>query len=525
NLLYVASNNADQNARILRKAYNEAHRWAVANGLRYDAEKKDFIEFVAPRTSSAVAGKIELRDGTVEAVEKMGSFRWLGVHFDAQLRFKQHVGIIAASAKQAAWGMAMLMNTQKGMRVSDSRRLYIACIQSRLTYAAAVWWRGMEREEPGRPHTRRRRGSDGRLQIPPPDADTTKKNPESLANAKRLESAQHAALLRAFPAFRTTSQSSLQVEAACPPMRLVLDHCLDRAALRIAGMDQHNAMRARVTIEASNASAILPSTGTSRATPPPVAFDDSRKAVTRPFSTRLTALARRVPRNIEPATSSMQEGSAGALGNHPQVYIEGRADWKLPGAGQMLERTGDSSSIEIYTDGSQLDDGSRISGAGWVIYQEGQVLERNHQCTGQFCEVFDAEAVALMHGTVRGITLASQLNAKEITVYTDNQSVLQSLRSMSSRSSTQVFAVLSLLLQTYLDGNSDCRVAFRWVRGHTDVPGNEAADHEAKMGAEDGCFQAPGALPAMGKFAAAARISRERLQSAWQEQWKRAREK
>ncbi|CAD6981878.1 unnamed protein product, partial [Tilletia controversa] len=221
NLLYVASNNADQNARILRKAYKEAHRWAVANGLRYDAEKKDFIEFVAPRTSSAVAGKIELRDGTVEAVEKMGSFRWLG--------------------------------------------------------------------------------------IPPPDADTTKKNPESLANAKRLESAQHAALLRAFPAFRTTSQSSLQVEAACPPMRLVLDHCLDRAALRIAGMDQHNAMRARVTIEASNASAILPSTGTSRATPPPVAFDDSRKAVTRPFSTRLTALARRVPRNIEPATSSMQE--------------------------------------------------------------------------------------------------------------------------------------------------------------------------------------------------------------------------
>ncbi|KAE8236394.1 hypothetical protein A4X06_0g9565, partial [Tilletia controversa] len=469
NLLYVASNNADQNARILRKAYKEAHKWAMANGLRYDAEKKDFIEFVAPRTSSAVAGKIELRDGTVEAVEKMGSFRWLGVHFDAQLRFKQHVGIIAASAKQAAGGMAMLMNTQKGMRVSDSRRLYIACIQSRLTYAAA---------------------------IPPPDADTTKKNPESLANAKRLESAQHAALLRAFPAFKTTSQSSLQVEAACPPMRLVLDHCLDRAALRIAGMDQHNAMRARVTIEASNASAILPSTGTSRATTPPVAFDHSRNAVTRPFSTRLTALARRVPRNIEPATSSMQQGSAGALGNHPQVYIEGRADWKLPGAGQMLERTGDSSSIEIYTDGSQLDDGSRISGAGWVIYQEGQVLERNHQCTGQFCEVFDAEAVALMQGTVRGITLASQLNAKEITVYTDNQSVLQSLRSMSSRSSTQVFAVLSLLLQTYLDGNPDCRVAFRWVRGHTDVPGNEAADHEAKMGAEDGCFQAPGALPA-----------------------------
>ncbi|CAD6932576.1 unnamed protein product [Tilletia controversa] len=392
----------------------------------------------------------------------MGSFRWLGVHFDAQLRFKQHVGIIAASAKQAAGGMAMLMNTQKGMRVSDSRRLYIACIQSRLTYAAAVWWRGMEREEPGRPHTRRRRGSDGRLQIPPPDADTTKKNAESLANAKRLESAQHAALLRAFPAFKTTSQSSLQVEAACPPIRLVLDHRLDRAALRIAGMDQHNAMRARVTIEASNASAILPSTGTSRATTPPVAFDHSRNAVTRPFSTRLTALARRVPRNIEPATSSMQQGSAGALGNHPQVYIEGRADWKLPGAGQMLERTGDSSSIEIYTDGSQLDDGSRISGAGWVIYQEGQVLERNHQCTGQFCEVFDAEAVALMQGTVRGITLASQLNAKEITVYTDNQSVLQSLRSMSSRSSTQVFAVLSLLLQTYLDGNPDCRVAFRW---------------------------------------------------------------
>ncbi|CAD6982953.1 unnamed protein product, partial [Tilletia controversa] len=461
NLLYVASNSAEENVRILQKAYDEAHKWAVENGLRYDAEKKDFIEFVAPRTSSDATGEIVLRDGTVEAVEKLSSFRWLGVHFDSQLRFKQHVDKISASAKQAAGGMVMLMNTQKGMRVSDSRRLYIACIRSRLTYAAAVWWRGLERVEPGRPHKRRRRGSDGRLRIPPPDADETKKNTESASHAKKLDSAQHAALLRAFPAFKTTSKSSLQVEAACPPMDLVLDHCLDQAALRIAGMDPHNPVRTRVTIVTAKASAILPSTEVSRAMPPPISFDDSRAAVTRPYSTRLTALAKRLPDNIEPATSSMQRGSAGSLGSHAQVYIEGRADWKLPEAGKALDRAEANNSIEIYTDGSLLDDGSRISGAGWVIYKDGQVLERDHQCTGQFCEVFDAEAVALMRGTARGVALAILLNAKVITVYADNQSVLQSLRSTSSRSSTQIFAVLSLLVQQYLDWNPDCRISFR----------------------------------------------------------------
>ncbi|KAE8227957.1 hypothetical protein CF326_g7128 [Tilletia indica] len=129
NLLYVASVNAERNCAILQKAYDEANKWAVENGLLYDAEKKDFMEFVDPPTASSVTGRIVLRDGTVEAVEKLSSFRWLGVHFDSQLRFKQHVDTISASAKQAAGGMAILMNMQKGMRVSDSRRLYIACIQ------------------------------------------------------------------------------------------------------------------------------------------------------------------------------------------------------------------------------------------------------------------------------------------------------------------------------------------------------------------------------------------------------------
>ncbi|KAE8266690.1 hypothetical protein A4X09_0g5667 [Tilletia walkeri] len=127
NLFYIASNSAEWNAKVLKKAYDAAHRWAVENGQRYDAAKKNFIEFVAPRASSVVAGQIVLRDGTVPAVDRMSSFRWSGVHFDSQLRFRSHVDTVTASAKQAAGGMAMLMNAQKGMRVADSRRMYIAC--------------------------------------------------------------------------------------------------------------------------------------------------------------------------------------------------------------------------------------------------------------------------------------------------------------------------------------------------------------------------------------------------------------
>ncbi|KAE8258688.1 hypothetical protein A4X13_0g1519, partial [Tilletia indica] len=525
NLIYVTSGSAARNGRILRKAYDAAFRWAKEWGLRYDAEKKDFIEYVAPRFTVAVMGRIVLRDGTVEAVEKASSFRWLGIEFDPQLKFTQHVEKVAASAKRAAGGMAMLMNTQKGMKVSDSRRLYIACILSRLVYAAEVWWRGMERVEPGRPHTRRRKEADGRRRIPPPDADQTKKNPEAAAHARKLDSAQHAALLRALPAYRTTSKVALQVEASCPPMDLTLDHCLERAALRIARMDHHHPLRARVSIESAKANAILPSATASRAAPPPIAFDSSRAAVSRPFSTRLTALALRVPRGIEPAASSMQTGSAGSLGSHSQAYIEGRADWKLPQAGKGLGAGGGDNSIEVYTDGSQIDEGGRLTGAGWVIYRDGLLLERHHQFTGQFCEVFDAEALALLQGTFRGIHLATQLNARLITVFSDNQAVLQSLRSMTATSSTQVFAVMSLAVQQYLDSNPAVRMAFRWVRGHSDVAGNEEADLEAKLGAEKGIFRAGATAPLMVSFASAARLSRERLQTSWQERWGQQREK
>ncbi|KAE8229164.1 hypothetical protein CF326_g5872 [Tilletia indica] len=83
----------------------------------------------------------------------------------------------------------------------------------------------------------------------------------------------------------------------------------------------------------------------------------------------------------------MRQGSAGVLGEYPQALVESQADWKVSGAGQALDGGGTQNSIEIFTDGSQLDDGSQISGAGWVLYQEDQVLERGHQCTGQLCEV------------------------------------------------------------------------------------------------------------------------------------------
>ncbi|KAE8217979.1 hypothetical protein CF319_g8054 [Tilletia indica] len=521
-LLYVASRCAEENARILAKAYDQAWRWAKKNGLRFDKEKKEFIEFAAARTSPQRTGSIELRDGEVKAVQLQSSFRWLGIELDPQLKFTRHVEEQTASAKRAAGGMAMLMNTQKGMRVADSRRLYIACIRSRLVYAAAVWWRGLTRVEPGRPHTRKKRGTNGVSRIPPDDPDTIKTNDHAARHAQMMNSAQHQALLRTLPAFKTTSKVALQVEAACPPMDLVLDNCLDRAALRLARMDHHHPLRARVEIMSAAPLVIVSQSTCSFATPPPISLDSTRAAVKRPYSTRLTALARKVPEYIEPAPSRLRQGAL-TLAQHPRVFIESAADWALPGGGGGKRFPQNAKSLEIFTDGSQLDNGRRVTGAGWVVCQDGMVLERHHQYTGEGREVFDAEAIALMRGTVRGLEVTCRLHASQLTIYADNQAVLHSLRSMTASSSTEAFAVISKSVQDILHLLPSLQVAFCWVRGHSNVPGNEAADTAAQEGAMRGEQAEPDSPATIISFATAARRSRERLQAAWQQRWEQER--
>ncbi|GBO02696.1 hypothetical protein AVEN_138940-1 [Araneus ventricosus] len=73
----------------------------------------------------------------------------------------------------------------------------------------------------------------------------------------------------------------------------------------------------------------------------------------------------------------------------------------------------------------------------------------------------------------------AQENGFKINIYTDSQSSIKALRSARSRSAFVIEAKKNL----YLAGNS---VGLTWVKAHVGDPGDELADHHAKLATTDG---------------------------------------
>ncbi|KAL9932657.1 hypothetical protein V8E36_008356 [Tilletia maclaganii] len=443
------------------KANPAAHQWGVDWGMRFDSGKRELAHFVDRHYAAEWPPTAELLDGSVNAVPADDSFRWLGVLLDSRLSFHAHVKAAAERGRKAAGAMTMLMNTRKGMRVI-------------IGYAAAAWWRGLSRLEPGRPHRQRKRQEDGSMAIPPPDPPTTKRNDGAKLQAKLLDSVQHLALGRALPAYRTTPKAALQVEASCPPIDIFLDMVLDMAALRLATLDDHHPLLRRVDICWSGI-VPCPNHSASRAHPPLVQRCAERRAVHRPFSTRLDHLAARVPQHIERPTPPAQK-----LCLLEQVQFD---DFTLPPAAPLPQ---DDDAIHVYTDGSRVEQsGAALTGAGWVIMRGTEVLERHCAHTGSSREVFDAEAVGLARGIIAGLRTAELLCIKLVISHTDNQAVLLALRDMSMRSSFADFNYLSIWASTFLSLSPDTRIIVRWIKGHAGHEGNELEDAEAERGASD----------------------------------------
>ena len=92
-----------------------------------------------------------------------------------------------------------------------------------------------------------------------------------------------------------------------------------------------------------------------------------------------------------------------------------------------------------------------------------------------YTEVFDAEA----YGALQGLAAAKHIGSgKHIYICLDNTSVIDGLNGDSPESSQSTFLRFQHIASTHQPG-----VTIKWVPGHQDIEGNEAADKLAKEGA------------------------------------------
>ncbi|KAE8233471.1 hypothetical protein CF326_g1495 [Tilletia indica] len=507
-LMYTTSLDAHQNCRTLEYAYETAERWILGVGLSFDQQKRELIHFYPPYLRKPKRPEIQpavtLNGVDVAALRDGDTVRWLGFHLDNKLSFQGHVRIMCAKARKAAQCMRMLVNTVRGLRAHDARRLYVGCVLPIMTYGTAVWWRSRTREEPSRSPT----GIAQRVN-----------HRGTVTMLDKLGREQSYALRMVLPVWRTTSTNALLIESGCMPIEFYLDRILDRSAIRLSTLPLNHTLlrRAGAFDIADGESPAL----RNKAQRPPFKLDTSAEAARRKrrFSTRLTILARRCPPTIE-REQWLRPPWWTPIGALHQVEIVPRSafpeDKKEAGLQVCEEVWRRWEEVRVFTDGSRMEDGN--TGVGWVIYRGDREVRVAAVSTGPRMEVFDAEVLGLLWGFDTAFRYAREQDVKTITVYCDNTAAIQAISSGQGTSSLPHIKSLDKRIRSWLRGDQGNRLRISWVPGHVGVTGNERADDLAKVGATRG-----GAMVhPTTSISYAKRVVNERATKAWQSAWETA---
>ncbi|TVY32157.1 hypothetical protein LSUB1_G006483 [Lachnellula subtilissima] len=132
--LSTASTSPRKNIKILQLVARELFQLASENAIQFDPKKSELIHFHTGK--AAKLAPLILPDGTI--VPPKQTVKWLGIHFNALLRFKEHITIRTALAKSAFGRMSRLANSKRGLSPTAFRQLYLACITSISDYASPI---------------------------------------------------------------------------------------------------------------------------------------------------------------------------------------------------------------------------------------------------------------------------------------------------------------------------------------------------------------------------------------------------
>ena len=140
--------------------------------------------------------------------------------------------------------------------------------------------------------------------------------------------------------------------------------------------------------------------------------------------------------------------------------------------------------LHLYTDGSKMED---LSGAGMLVVNDGQVLDRQSYFLGNHPTVFQCEMYALKKAATWIIENAHKFqNTVSVSVFSDSQAALLALN--------KVFVKSELVASTIETLNKAANIPWidnlviHWVKAHVGHKFNEEVDTLAKAGAENLSF-------------------------------------
>ena len=131
-LLIVSSKSFKQNIKILEQETRVLFELGTKYTIKFDIDKTELIYFYSGKKQL----HLKLPNGSLVLPIKL--VKWLGIHFDYNLKFKEHIAIRTSLAKQALYCINRLVNISRGLSPFAIRQLYLACITSVADYRSEL---------------------------------------------------------------------------------------------------------------------------------------------------------------------------------------------------------------------------------------------------------------------------------------------------------------------------------------------------------------------------------------------------
>jgi ribonuclease HI len=363
------------------------------------------------------------------------TYKYLGIHLDSKLSWSTQTHEAIAKATKWILLYRRLTKPSLGLSARFMRRLYITVAIPKMTYGLDVWY------------------------TPPHKPLGGKKNSGSVKALREFSKLQRLATVAINGALRTSPTDLLDAHAGLLPMDLLLKKICFRSLMRICTLPASNPVSSQAVryftkpakSHRTNIQQLLTLFGTD------------------PLILEVVPVVTRPPVFDLPLDISIADSKEEALEQEAK----------------------DPADIRIYSDGSCQ--GGYV-GASAVLYQAQNGIIDNPvnvlRCQlGPDTEysIWDAEAAGVIMSLwlLRGLDRLSHLT---ISLYSDSQAVLKSIRAQRASPGYHLVKELTDLAETLFSGNGPINVRPRpklqWIAAHKEAKGNEKADEEAKKAAQ-----------------------------------------
>ena len=420
--LSTSSTSLKKNVKILEQQVRLLSHQGKNLAIMFDIAKTELIHFTAKKERKERS--LQLPDNTI--VEPKDTIKWLGIHIDNRLSFKEHIATRVSQARKAFYRLGRLANIERGLSPKAVRQLYLACVTSVADYGSQIYWKN-----------------------------------QSYATSL-LQSLHNLACRKIIGVFRTSPSLPTSIESG-----------LTSPAIRLNTNNRKYASRAhQLSSNYPIQKAITRITNTDKASYKKPNQHRQLYTIVKSIPERdNNSVEKIIPYRFRPWES---------LNYKVTVSKKSKEEEAIAHADYILSRSGDNFTA-IYSDASQHDKGIGI-GVGVVAYSSTHE-ETFSQKTNIGCSqlVYNGELEGIAQAFEHAATVAQE--GQEIYVYADNQAAIYRLNNLSDNPGQQW--LLRCIRAAKRITTKKASIHLQWAPGHNDVKGNEKADTLAKEAAKE----------------------------------------